>query len=47
MNDKCAYGNNVMSNPALKRTRSGMPRMAVIAFSVMRGMPLRAAQLKR
>ncbi|MBE0548326.1 MAG: hypothetical protein IH627_11905 [Rubrivivax sp.] len=31
------------ANPSLKRTRNGMPRMALISFWAMRVLPLRAA----
>ena len=34
-------------NPSLERTHTGMPLQAVISFSALRVLPVRAAQLKR
>ena len=34
-------------NPSVKRTRSGMARLAVISFWAKRVIPLRAAYLER
>jgi len=34
-------------NPSVKRTRTGKPRMAFISFWAIRGLPVRAAYLKR
>ena len=34
-------------NPSFERTRHSMPRVALISFWATRGMPWRAAQLKR
>ena len=35
------------ANPSFERTRSGRPLQALISFWALRGLPPRAAQLKR
>ncbi len=38
---------SVLPNPSLKRTRNGMPPLALISFWAKRVTPLRAAYLER
>ena len=37
----------MMPNPSIERTRTGRPRYTASSFSVPRGLPVRAAHVKR
>ena len=44
---RCVHAKGLRANPSFEPTRSGRPLQAFILFSALRGLPPRAAQLKR